>query len=195
MSDSRLKPGQATEYLSFLSKAAQAIGSSLDYRATLKSVADTMVPNFSDWCAVDIVQEDGILKRVAIAHVDTKQIKLALELSRKFPRDPKAPSGTPHVLNTGESEMQNGITDEMLVAAAINDEHLQMMRDLQFYSLMIVPIKSRRKVLGTITFVWAESKNLYTLADLAFAETLGAIAGSAIDNARLYRAARSRSAA
>jgi GAF domain-containing protein len=186
----QLRPGQATEYLSFLSEAAQEISSSLNYSATLKNVANAMVPSLSDWCAVDIMQEDGLLKRLAIAHVDPKQIKMALELSRKYPRDPKSASGSPHVLNTGESEMSNGITDDMLAAAALNDEHLQMMRDLNFYSLMIVPIKSRRRILGTITLVWAESKNVYTVADLAFAETLAAIAGSAIDNARLYKAAK-----
>jgi GAF domain-containing protein len=193
MANAQLKPGQAADYVSFLSTAAQEIGSSLDYTTTIKNVAHAMVPSLSDWCAVDIVQENGRLKRLAIAHIDPKQVKLALKLSRKYPRDAKAPSGTSHVLRTGESEMRNGITDKMLAAAALDQEHLQLMRNLRFYSLMIVPIKARRKVLGTITLVWAESKNHYTVADLAFAETLAAIAGSAIDNARLYRTARQHS--
>ncbi|HEY5442484.1 MAG TPA: GAF domain-containing protein [Candidatus Saccharimonadales bacterium] len=187
----QLKPGHTTDYLSFLSKAAQEITGSLDYAATLKSVANAMVPHLSDWCAVDIIQDDGRLKRLAIAHVDPKKIKKALEVAKKYPRGPKAESGTSHVIRTGESEMRNGITDEMLVAAATNEEHLSMMRDLSFYSLMIVPIKSRSKILGTITLVWAESKQIYSMADLAFAETLAALAGGAIDNAQLYQAATS----
>jgi GAF domain-containing protein len=148
-------------------------------------VANAMVPQLSDWCAVDIVQKNGRLKRLAIAHIDPKKIKKATELSKKYPRNPKAQSGTPHVLLTGESEMRNAIPDSMLIAAAINEEHLSMMRALNFYSLMIVPIKAPSKILGTITFVWAESKNTYSMADLAFAETLAALAGYAIDNAQL----------
>ena len=189
-----LKPGQAADYLSFLSTATQEISSSLDYNATLKNVAQAMIPELSDWCAVDIVQPDGNLKRLAIAHTDPKMIKKALELSKKYPRDPKAKSGSPHVLRTGEPNMSNGITDDQLAAAAINDEHLGMMRALNFHSLMIVPIKSRGKTLGTITFVWAESGNTYSLADLAFAQTLAAIAGSAIDNSQLYLAAKKHKA-
>jgi GAF domain-containing protein len=189
-----LKPGQAADYLSFLSSAAQEISSSLDYGTTLKNVAHAMIPKLSDWCAVDIAQPDGSLKRLAIAHIDSKMIKKALELAKKYPRDTKAKSGSPHVLRTGEPNMSNGITDDQLVASAVNDEHLAMMRAMNFHSLMIVPIKSRGKSLGTITFVWAESGNSYSLADLAFAQTLAAIAGSAIDNSQLYRAAKKHKA-
>lgn len=189
-----LRPGQAVQYLSFLCSAVQDITSSLDYAVTLKNVAQAMVPKISDWCAVDIVQENGKLKRLAIAHVDPKKIRLARELSRKFPRAEDAESGTPHVLRTGKSEMFNGITEDLLAASAINDDHLELMKAVDFYSLMIVPIKSRKKVLGTMTLVWAETRNFYSVADLAFAETLAAIAGSAIDNSRLYSAAKKASA-
>ncbi len=185
-----LQPGEATEYLSFLSNAVQEISTSLHYTTTLQNVASTMVPRIADWCAVDIAQDDGTLKRLATAHIDPKKIKKALEIGKKYPRDPNAGSGSPHVLKTGVPEMSNGITDNLLVDAAINKEHLAMMRDLQFHSLMIVPIKSRRRTLGTMTFVWAESAKSYSLADLAFAEILASVAGSAIDNSRLYQAAK-----
>ncbi len=89
--------------------------------------------------------------------------------------------------------MYNGITDDMLAAAAINEEHLKMMRQLQFESMMIVPIKSRDKTLGTMTLVWAESGNSYHMVDLAFAQTLAAVAGTAIDNSQLYLAATEQS--
>jgi GAF domain-containing protein len=185
-----LRPGEATVYLGFLSKALEEIGSSLDFKTTLKNVAHAMVPMISDWCAIDIRQPDGSLKRLATAHIDPKKIAKASALGKKYPRDPHSASGTPHVLRTGSPDMHNGITDDMLAAAAINEEHLGMMRELQFYSIMIVPIKSRGKALGTITFVWAESAKTYSLADLAFAEILAAVAGSAIDNAQLFRAAK-----
>lgn len=186
------KPGQAVEYLQFLFSAVQEVTSSLDYETTLNNVAHAMVPNLSDWCAVDIALRDGSLQRLATAHVDPRKIKRALVIGKKYPRDPRAPSGSSYVLRTGESNMRNAITDDMLVQAAINDEHLAMMRDLNFYSLLIVPIKARKKILGTITLVWAESRNHYSVADLAFAETLAAIAGTAIDNSRLFTAAKAR---
>lgn len=188
----QLKPGQARDYLAFLNQAVKEINSSPDYTVTLKSVAQAMVPKMSDWCAVDIVQANGRLKRLAIAHTDPSQIKKAFELSRKYPRDPNAESGTPHVFKTGESETRNDITDDMLVASASNDEHLSMMRQLNFKSMMIVPIKSLDKIYGTLTLVWTSSKKAYSIADLAFAETLATVAGAAIENSRLHHATARR---
>lgn len=176
----------ALDYLGFLSSAVEEITSTRSYTITLNRVAQTMVPKFSDWCAVDIANRNGQLERLATAHIDPKKIEKALELGRKYPRDPDAPSGTTHVLKTGEPDMYNNITDDMLVSSAVNREHLAMMRDLRFHSLMIVPIKAHGTALGTITLVWAESRKIYTIADLAFAEILAAVAGSAILGARLY---------
>lgn len=193
--DEGVGAGKEAEYLSFLSRAVQEIGSSLDYEKTLSNVAHAMVPALSDWCAVDIVQEDGKLKRLATAHIDGEMVEKALELGRKYPRDPEASSGSSFVLKTGEPNMFNNIADEQLVAEAINEEHLEMMRELQFRSLMIVPIKSRGRTLGTITLVWSDPRKAYNLLDLAFAETLAAVAGTAIDNSQLYRESQRKSRA
>ena len=45
--------------LTFLAQVSQELGSSLDYRATLTNVANLIVPELADWCAVSIVQ-DGV---------------------------------------------------------------------------------------------------------------------------------------
>jgi GAF domain-containing protein len=179
---------EAPDYLNFLRNAAEEINSSLDYTTTLRNVAQTMVPYLSDWCAVDILQEDGQLQRVAIAHKDPSKIKLAEELSRKYPPDPEASNGSAKVVRTGEPVMTNDITDAMVVAAAQDDEHLRLMRALHFHSVLIYPLRSRAKILGTLTFVWTESKRKYSLTDIAFVETLSVIAGSAIENTRLINA-------
>jgi two-component system phosphate regulon sensor histidine kinase PhoR len=51
------------------------------------------------------------------------------------------------------------------------------------------------RVLGTITFVTAESERRYDESDLGFAEELGRRAGTAIENARLYAEAEERARA
>jgi GAF domain-containing protein len=186
----RLSRSQQVDYMSFLNQAVQEINNSKDYTVTLNSVAHAMVPSISDWCAVDVADEHGTLQRLATAHIDPQKVKKALELGRKYPRNPSAESGTSYVFRTGEPNMRNGITDDMLVASAINDEHLAMMRSLDFQALMIVPIKSRGKVLGTLTFVWSKPGKSYSLADLAFAEILAAFAGNAIDNSQLHLATK-----
>jgi serine phosphatase RsbU (regulator of sigma subunit) len=90
-------------------------------------------------------------------------------------------------LRSGQSEFYPDITDEMMVAAARDAEHLRLMRELGFVSLIFVPLVARGRTLGVITLVSAESGRRYREADLELAEELARHAALAVDNARLYK--------
>ena len=171
--------------LAFLADASTELARSLDYQATLKKVAQLAVPSFADWCAIDVVV-DSRLHRVAVEHVDPAKVQLALDLAERYPADPNAPSGAWNVMRTGRSELIPEVTDEMLEASAVDEEHLRIARDLHLRSGLTVPLIARDRVLGVITWVWAESDRRYTLDDLAMAEDLGTRAAIAIDNAELH---------
>lgn len=171
----------------FLAQIGATLSSSLDYRATLASVARLAVPHLADWCAVDIVEEDGSLKRLAVEHEDPQKVQLAHELQERYPPDPEAPQGVQRVVRSGQSEFYPDITDEMLVAAARDAEHLRLMREIGFVSLIFVPLVARGRTLGVITLVSAESGRRYREADLELADELARRAALAVDNARLYR--------
>jgi PAS domain S-box-containing protein len=171
----------------FLAEVGATLSSSLDYRATLASVARLAVPRLADWCAVDIVEEDGTLERLAVEHEDLQKVQLAHELQERYPPDPETPQGLLRVLRSGQSEFYPDITDEMMVAAARDAEHLRLMRELGFVSLIFVPLVARGRTLGVITLVSAESGRRYREADLELAEELARHAALAVDNARLYK--------
>lgn len=171
----------------FLADASTALAASLDYETTLKAVARLAVPHFADWCGIDIVDEDGILNRLAVAHVDPEKIAWAEEMHREYAPDPDEPQGIYQVLRTGASEFYPEITDELLVHGARDEKHLETLRKIGFSSAMVVPLKVRGKVLGVITFVNSESGKHYKNEDLALAEDLARRAALAIDNARLFR--------
>ncbi|MDQ3286594.1 MAG: PAS domain S-box protein, partial [Actinomycetota bacterium] len=171
----------------FLAEVGATLSSSLDYRATLASVARLAVPRLADWCAVDIVEEDGSLERLVVEHEDPQKVQLAHELQERYPPDPETPQGLLRVLRSGQSEFYPDITDEMMVAAARDAEHLRLMRELGFVSLIFVPLVARGRTLGVITLVSAESGRRYGEADLELAEELARHAALAVDNARLYR--------
>jgi K+-sensing histidine kinase KdpD len=92
-------------------------------------------------------------------------------------------------LSHGQAMLFTDLSDAHLIAAARNDDHLRIMRELGFASAMIVPLRTRGRLLGAITFVCAESGRHYRKEDLALAEELTHRASLAIDNARLYREA------
>jgi GAF domain-containing protein len=169
----------------FLADATSELAKSLDYEATLAAVARLAVPGFADWCAIDVVEDDR-LHRVAVEHVDPEKVRLALELQERYPPDRESPSSPWQIMRTGESMLIPEITDDMLVAGALDEEHLRIMRELRLRSALTVPLVARGRVFGVITWVAAESERLYTPADVTFAEDLGRRAAIAIDNSQLH---------
>jgi PAS domain S-box-containing protein len=170
----------------FLAESGTVLSSALDYQTTVAGVARMVVPGLADWCRVDLLDERGVIRRLAVAHADPSKVKWAEELGRRYPTDPEAVHGVPHVLRTGESELYTDITDEMLVQAAKDDEHLRIMREVGFTSAMIVPLTARGRTVGAISLISTESGRRYGPEDLAFAEELARRCAQAIDNARLY---------
>ncbi|MDX6382031.1 MAG: hypothetical protein QOI57_3055 [Rubrobacteraceae bacterium] len=178
------------EALAFLAKASAELASSLDYHATLASVARLTVPHLADWCAVDVIEKDGSLNRLAVAHEDPEKVRWAHELQERYPPDPDAPYGVSNVLRTGEPEFVPEITETALDQADLDDEHREILRELGLKSCIVVPLIARGRTLGAITLVTVESGRRYGHEDLEVAEELARRTGLAVDNARLYEAAR-----
>lgn len=172
----------------FLAEATEELASSLDWEATLQRVARLAVPKMADWCSLEILQPDGSLALIALAHVDPEKVRWASELRERHPPRPSDTTGAAHVARTGESEIVPEITAEMIEASEIVDPvHRDAVEELRLSSIMTVPLIARGKTLGVLSLVWAESAKRYSPEDLALAEELATRAALAIDNARLYR--------
>ena len=178
------------ETLRFFSEASTALSSSLDYRATLAKLARLAVPYLADWCAVDMVEDDGSTRRLAVAHEDPEKVALVHELQERYPPDPDAGFGVPRVLRTGEPELVPEIPDSLLEEAAADGEHRELLRELGLKSYLVVPLVARGRRIGAITLAAAESGRRYGPADLKTAEDLARRAALAVDNARLYEEAQ-----
>jgi serine phosphatase RsbU (regulator of sigma subunit) len=174
-----------TIQLSYLADASSELARSLDYQATLGKAARLAVPEFADWCSVALV-EDGDLRTLSVAHVDPALVDAARDLQERYPPDREAGQGAWHVMRTGVSELLPEISDELLVAAAQDEEHLRLLRELDLRSALVVPLVARGEVLGVMSWVSGSRRRRYTEADLEFAEDLARRAAVAIDNAQLY---------
>jgi PAS domain S-box-containing protein len=170
----------------FLAEATKLMASSLDAEATLDKVAWAAVPEIADWCAVELIDERGDLRHVALAHTDERRREVALELIRRYPPSPDSAVGAPQVARSGRSDLYAEIDDDMLAAAAVDAEHLALMRAIGTRSVLIVPIQSRQRTIGTLTLATAESGRRLTEGDVELAEELARRAGMAIDNARAH---------
>lgn len=172
----------------YLSKASAVLASSLDYEQTLAEVAQLIVPQFADWCAVSVLDENDVPRQLAVAHVDPEKVKWAHEINRRYPPDYKASTGVGQVIRTGKPELYPDIPDELLVAGAVDEEHLRLTRELGLRSAMVVPLSTLDRTLGAITIVSAESQRRYGQHDLDFAMELARRAAFAVDNALHHKA-------
>jgi GAF domain-containing protein len=169
----------------FLAEASAMLAASLNYERTLSKVARLGVPTLADWCAVDVLEADGSIRRLAVAHMDPEKAALANRMRRRYPPE-DAGAGLGKVLRTGRSELFPEIRPDDLETIAFDEHHLTILRALGITSGMWVPLTARGRTLGAITFASSDSGRIYGANDLSLAEELGRVAGVAVDNARLY---------
>jgi PAS domain S-box-containing protein len=174
----------------FMAKASETLMTSLDYEQTLRNVAWLAVPEIADWCAVELIDESGARQQLVVAHRDATKLELARELRRYEPEQLDPDRGVGQVLRTGESLLSQHIPDEALVQAAVDEEHLALLRSVGLRSAVLVPLKARGRTFGVMTLVNAESMRRFDEDDREFAEQVAARAAIAVDNARLATARR-----
>jgi signal transduction histidine kinase len=174
----------------FLARASQALAASLDFRVTLDQMARLAVPGVADVCAVDLLEENGELRRVAVAHQAPEKAAMAWELEHRWPSRLDDRYGPGSVIRSGQPELRGEVPEAKLPRAARNGEHLHALRSLGLESYLIAPLQARGRPLGAITFAYAGSHRRYRKADLHLAMELAARAALAVANALLYRASR-----
>ena len=176
-----------------LSDASRALSSSLDFETTLDSVAQLAVKEMADWCAIDVVEQDGKIRQAIVAHRDEEKVRWAKELRKRYPPDYSEPTGVGEVIRTGRPEFYPEIPEETLLGAARDAEHLEILRELDISSALIVPMIARGRTLGALTLINGKKGRRLNDADRALAMELATRSAIAIDNAQLYRAALSAS--
>jgi two-component system CheB/CheR fusion protein len=180
---------EATRGANMLSQASALLASSLDYETTLESLAQYSTAAFADWCAVDLVSEDGSIRHLTVSHANPVLRELVLQFQQAaFSRPENAP-GAPQALRMRKSVLLTDIAESRLTGVQPEAKITQLIGALGVRSLISVPLIVRDKVLGTTTF--SSSRRTYGPVDLKLAEELSQRAAVAIDTAMLFREAES----
>ncbi|MCX4459201.1 SpoIIE family protein phosphatase [Streptomyces sp. NBC_01340] len=199
---------RARERLAILSEAGTRVGSTLEVMRTGQELADLAVPLLADHALVDLMESvpfgvdpsagtgkandrPPVLRRAGVASIDLGVLKLPWvreEVIRPFPTSLFATA-----LRTGRSYLES-VLDTHPGPWVIPDLTLaQRVRDSGVHSLMVVPIRARRCVLGLAVFGRSEESTPFQEDDLLLAEELVTRAALSLDNALQY--ARQRTAA
>jgi signal transduction histidine kinase/ActR/RegA family two-component response regulator len=182
----------ARERAHFLAEASTVLASSLEYETTLQAMARLAIPRLGDLCIVDLVDDDGAIRRVAAAHVDPAKMELVRDLQRRFPPDRDGPHPVARALRSGRVEVAGEISGDEMHAIAADPAHLKIARALDYRSYLVVPLMARGRTLGAISLVVTGSRRRYVTEDVPFVEDLARRAALAVDNARLFGQSETR---
>jgi PAS domain S-box-containing protein len=166
--------------------AGAALQRSLDPEATLSELARLAVPQVADWCVVHVKQEDGSIRQMAVATSDPEQEAVLRDLLQRYPARADRETGFPKVIRTGRPQILDQIPRETLEGVAHDDEHLRTLEELGFRASLILPLTTRGRTLGAITFSMAQAGRTFGPEERRLAETLAARAAIALDNMQLY---------
>lgn len=183
-------PERQIERQNFLTEASKLLADSLEYEVGLSELVRLLVPRCADWCVINMLNDQQTIEPVAWAHVDSGKAPLIEELCQRYPLDPQATTGSPHVIRNGLAEWYPLITQEMLAHMAKTEHERTLWSEIGCSSLMIVPLLRHGRAIGALTLAIADTNRRYTREDLALAEDLAHRAAIAIENARLYKAER-----
>lgn len=181
----RDEAGKGVEREAFLRETARTLSTSLDVDRTLRTLADRVVPELADLCVID-VQEDHRPRRLAHAAVDPEKERALRDLGRA-PELLTGPSDLYAGLRRGEPLLISDDAGERVVAAAADPRRAELLRRLDFRSVLVVPLEARGRILGVLGL--GSSSRRFDRDDVAFAQLVATHASNAIDNAQLHEAA------
>jgi len=178
---------RATRNAKMLAEASVLLASSLDYETTLESLTRLSTAEFSDWCAVDLVNDDGTIRHLTVTHANPVMRGLALQFQEVAFNEPDIAPGAPEALRRRCSVLLSDVAEAKLTDLRPDAKITQLIGALGVKSLISVPLIVRGNILGTTTF--SSSRRKYEPLDLQLAEELARRAATAIDTALLFREA------
>ncbi|SES93271.1 GAF domain-containing protein [Myxococcus fulvus] len=170
--------------LAFLYRAGEALGASLEWRTVLRRLAELVVPELADWCAVDVLGDDGRVERVAAAHREPGRVALVHELFRLRPVDLTMSDAIAQTLRTGVASRMEAVSERVWEREVA----------LGARAGMVLPLVARGRVLGAMSLLRGDAAAGFTEQDLEVARELGRRASLSMENALLYEEARASQA-
>lgn len=182
--EKRLETNQA-----FLAQVKTLLISTLDYDQILERVASSAIPYLADGCMVDILEGESI-KRIVTKHRDPIIQRLMDELQRRYPPRIDSPQPTARAIRTGLSNMMK-VDHDVVVKHCFDADHVDLINRIGIKSHIAIPLQIRGRVIGAINLFTSFDRTEFDDIDYTLALELARNASVAIDNATLYKDAKS----
>jgi signal transduction histidine kinase len=179
------------ERLAFLTDASRRLAASLDYESSLTTVAGLSLPLMNAWVIVDVLDDDGGVRRLTVQHPDPDKDDAARALRDRYHPLPGDLPDIERVIREGHHEVGSDVSPEVLAARARDAEHLALLETLSVQAYMSVPMSAHGSIWGAITYIAHQEGRRFSDLDREVAEDFARRAAMAIESARLHLAADS----
>jgi signal transduction histidine kinase len=174
--------------VSILAETSRALTESHDYRDRLAALGALVVRELADFCVIDVLSDSGVPERLVTTTREAAKTEPLARL-RALPPRLDAAHGVGRVLRTGEPEVLLELEACDLEGLAQSDEHLDVLRELEPRSLIVMPLTAGERCFGAISLVRSSGLPPFEPADVELARVMAARAAVLIELARLYREA------
>jgi PAS domain S-box-containing protein len=178
--------------LSYAADVSRILAAAQSPAEAAAALARYVVPDLGDWCAVDVVDEEGSLRRLGAAHRDPALVDLLFELDRRYPVLRHEGHLRSQVMRTGQPLTFGDLDERAVRALSRTDEQARMLIQLGMRSALWLPLVSHGATFGILSFGVGDQRAPYGPEDLRLAEELAARCGEELDRGRTLQALRRR---
>ncbi|MEV5407830.1 SpoIIE family protein phosphatase [Thermopolyspora sp. NPDC052614] len=193
--------------LMLLNEASTSVGTTLDVSRTARELTDLVVPRFTDFASVDLL--DSVLRGdepspgpvsgwVPLRRVAQRSIRVAVpEAAAEVGELTVYPdfSAPARALAAGVPILTGHHDPDFYRWIAADPVRAERVREYGFYSMMAVPMRARGITLGVVLFARLTHPEQFSQDDLFLAEELTSRAAFSVDNARRYSRERATAVA
>ncbi|MEU9440505.1 SpoIIE family protein phosphatase [Streptomyces sp. NPDC048304] len=182
----------APEWLPLFAETGRAMSSTLHPDERLHRACQVLTHRLADWCAADLVDEHGQVRRVCVVHRDPEVLIAPAHLGTLSEMS-ETTQGTslPRVLRGAGPLLVTGIPTLGRAASPLDARQLELVRRLGGSSAVVAPLRAQRDVFGALTMVRVRDDQPFTKEDVQLIAELVRSIALGVDNARLHQYAHS----
>jgi len=177
---------EALDHLTVIANASEALSSTLELEPGLRRLCRVLVPALADWCAIDLVEDDGRLRRAVVGHRASEPLPPGSFEALLPEAADTSVSSVARALRAAGPVRLGHFPDPADAKDALHRAELQTFAQLGAHSAVLVPLRARRRVLGVLTLVRTRPDGLDGTDRLPLIEDLAHRIAMTVDNARLH---------
>ncbi len=169
----------------FLEEVSRILATSLDTTVVGQMLAKKLLAR-CDWCVIELLNDEGSIDRHLWAASTPERYEKLKKFYESYPPHKTGRRMTSAARETRQTQYVHRVTNDVMKPWIPDDTRRDRLIAMGFQSIVIVPLMTQDRVLGTMALYSGTAENLFTEDDVRYFEEIGLRSSLAFENARLY---------